>query len=361
MTVSRIVCGDALDVLRGAPSDYFDCCVTSPPYWGLRDYKVKGQMGLERTPERYVERLVRVLREVRRCLKPDGTLWLVIGDAYAGSWGAQSRPDGSDEKTTLRGRSMLSARQIAAHPRETLTGSTKLTPGIKPKDLVGIPWMVAFALRADGWWLRSDIVWSKPNVMPLSVRDRCTTAHEYVFMLSKSRHYYYDWRAVAEPCVSPLRDRAGQNSAVKTPRTPDAKRSRRIAEQTVARCGGIITGGTEASSLGFYSASKFRNRRDVWTVATSPYRGAHFATFPPALVEPCVKAGCRPGGTVLDPFSGAGTTALVAKRLRRSCYGIELNPEYVTMSEARVEAEPEGPLRPERPPGLGDGKPRKRT
>lgn len=203
MTTFDVRCGDALTLLQQMPDESVQCCITSPPYWGLRDYGMEGQLGMERTPEEYIVRLCAVFSEVRRVLSGDGTLWLNLGDSYAGSWGAQSRGNTTGERTsTLQGSSMLSARQIAQHPHlEGGTGSLKRTPGIKTKDLVGIPWMVAFALRADGWYLRSDIIWSKPNPMPESVTDRPTKAHEYLFLLSNGQRYYYDSDAIKEPAI----------------------------------------------------------------------------------------------------------------------------------------------------------------
>jgi DNA modification methylase len=334
----HIITGDALTELRRRPDESVQCVVTSPPYWGLRDYGVSGQMGLEATPELYVERLVGVFREVRRVLRKDGTLWLNLGDSYAGSWGAQSRPNGNDAGSTLQGGSMLSARQIEAHPKgQTHTGSLKNTPGLKAKDLVGIPWMVAFALRADGWWLRSDNIWSKPNPMPESVTDRPTKAHEYLFLLTRSERYYYDAEAIKEPGTY-----AGPNGAQHSPygqgftrRTPEQEVARQDKQRGHSRrhagfndrWDGMTR--AEQSSLG-------RNKRSVWEIATQPYPEAHFATFPEALVEPCIKAGSREGDTVLDPFAGSGTTLAVARRLGRKAIGIELQPDYLPLILERV-------------------------
>jgi len=312
--------GDCLDVLRTLDDSSVHCCVTSPPYYGLRDYGCEGQIGLEETPDAYVAKMVEVFREVRRVLRDDGTLWLNLGDSYAGSWAAQSRPDGNDEKSTLQGGNQLSARQVAAHPRRTHTGSTKNTPGLKPKDLIGIPWRVAFALQADGWWLRQDIIWHKPNPMPESVRDRCTKAHEYVFLMSKSERYYYDAEAIAEDAIHEgrvVRAKAGQSQYDDQPKTYGS------------------------SGNGFMNKDHLittRNKRSVWTVTTKPFKGAHFATFPPKLIEPCILAGCPVGGTVLDPFGGSGTTGMVAMKHGRSATLIELNHEYVEIARARIAA-----------------------
>jgi site-specific DNA-methyltransferase (adenine-specific) len=278
--------------------------VTSPPYWGLRDYGHDGQIGLEATPEAYVARMVEVFREVRRVLRGDGTLWMNLGDSYAqsevrhrnGSAGTLAGPADSDWNVA------------------TAQTGRKMSHGLKNKDLVGIPWRVAFALQADGWWLRQDIIWHKPNPMPESVRDRCTKAHEYVFMLTKSQRYFYDSEAVSESAKH--QDAKGIPYA-----------TRRVLDGT-------------ATSIGrqerTYDAKPTRNRRSVWTVTTKPYSGAHFAVMPAALVEPCIKAGCPEGGTVLDPFAGSGTTLAVAAELGRNGIGCELNPEYIAMAEERI-------------------------
>lgn len=275
-------------------------CVTSPPYFGLRDYGHEGQIGLEETPEEYVRKLVEVFREVKRVLKDDGTLWLNIGDSYASnpaSGGAQSsRMTGGEHKRT---------------PPER---KYQRPDGLKPKDLIGIPWMLAFALRADGWFLRQDIIWHKPNPMPESVRDRCTKAHEYVFLLSKSERYFFDAEAMKEPSAQP--ERAGKLERSFSTGKPDA-----VLRQDVGRA---------------VMRTETRNRRSVWTVATRPYKGAHFATFPPALIEPCILAGSRPGDIVLDPFGGSGTTAQVAAQHGRNALLCELNGDYVGLIHERM-------------------------
>jgi len=270
-TQQRLIPGDCIAGLRTLPDASVHCCVTSPPYWGLRDYGHDGQIGLEKTPDAYVARMVEVFREVRRVLRDDGTLWLNLGDSYAGS---------------------------------------TMTANLKQKDLVGVPWRVAFALQADGWWLRQDIIWHKPNPMPESVRDRCTKAHEYVFLLTKSERYFYDAEAVSEESVG--RERFG--NWIKGQPCPDRQDNHRQD----------------------MTATTTRNRRSVWTVTTKPYSGAHFAVMPPDLVEPCIRAGCPEGGTVLDPFAGSGTTLAVAAELGRNAIGCELNPDYIELAEQRI-------------------------
>ena len=284
-------------------------CVTSPPYFGLRDYGHSGQLGLEPTPDEYVANMVEVFRCVRDLLADDGTLWLNLGDSYA-SGGRKSRDPGQSKIHPAYGGEAFADGLRPADP-----------PGIKPKDLLGIPWRVAFALQADGWYLRQDIIWHKPNPMPESVTDRCTKAHEYIFMLTKRERYYYDSEAVKEPAVGGTSRGNGQ----------------RLAEQAISRTGGIISGGTAKSTLGT-SADETRNRRSVWTVATRPYKGAHFATYPPALIEPCILATSRPGDIVLDPFMGSGTTAQVALQHGRQYMGCELNPEYRELQDQRIQS-----------------------
>jgi DNA modification methylase len=305
MTV-QILVGDVRQTLSTLPEKSVQCCVTSPPYFGLRDYGVDGQIGLEQTPDEFVAELVSVFREVRRVLRDDGTLWLNLGDSYANDtkWGGST-----------------SGKHVQAQHGNSGIGRRRQNTGLKSKDLIGIPWRVAFALQADGWWLRQDIIWHKPNPMPESVRDRCTKAHEYVFLLSKSERYYWDAEAMQEPA-------AGGTSK---------GNGKRLAEQAIARTGGVISGGTAKSTLGT-SADETRNRRSVWTVATRPYKGAHFATFPPNLIRPCVLAGAPFGGVVLDPFLGSGTTAAVAVSEGRHAIGCELNPEYVALAQQRIAA-----------------------
>jgi DNA modification methylase len=394
MTTQRIIPGDCLEGLRTLPDASVHCCVTSPPYWGLRDYGHDGQIGLEATPEAYVARMVEVFREVRRVLREDGTLWLNLGDSYAAARGGTSMPaetlaggvSGRGDIVAKRGRESgyTPHRDPAAH-------------GLKHKDLIGIPWRVAFALQADGWWLRQDIIWHKPNPMPESVRDRCTKAHEYVFLLTKSERYFYDAEAVSEAAIC------------------DRKPGRKITDTRETHGTGGGNAGINSLLARYHegNAPTTRNRRSVWTITTKPYSGAHFAVMPPDLVEPCIKAGCpeqccavcgkgwerlveraaniHPGsshahesdmekghaqrradgkpagtvmrerheagraartlgfapacdcaasgttpGTVLDPFAGSGTTLAVAAEMGRNGIGCELNPEYIGLAERRI-------------------------
>lgn len=337
--------GDALETLKTLPDESVNCIVTSPPYYGLRDYSVEGQIGLEQTPQEFIAKLVEVFREVRRVLRSDGTCWVNMGDSYAGSWGAQSRENpGNQSLSTLQGGSTLSARQIKAHPKGDHTGSLKNTPGLKPKDLIGIPWKLAFGLQEDGWWLRQDIIWSKPNPMPESVKDRCTKAHEYIFMLSKSERYWYDQDAIKEPMSMSSVDRLTQaNINNGSDRVPGKTNGPMKAVGKVDKQRGHVR-----RHAGFNDrwdamtkeeqCSGMRNKRSVWTVSTQPYKEAHFATFPPKLIEPCILAGCPEGGTVLDPFAGSGTTGQVVVELGRKAVLIELNPEYGKLIEKRVTA-----------------------
>jgi DNA modification methylase len=314
-TTWRVLVGDVRDKLAELPAGSVQCCVTSPPYFGLRDYGVAGQIGLELSPADYIAELVALFSLAREAMREDATLWLNLGDSYAGSWGAQSRENpGNQASSRLQGGSMLSARQIAAHPKGTHTGSTKNTPGLKPKDLMGIPWRVALALQADGWYLRSDIIWHKPNPMPESVTDRPTKSHEYVFLLTKAERYYYDAEAIAEP-ADPDNYRANPSLREVAPgQTRQGKLD--------ARRGEVVC--------------DTRNARSVWTINTAPYPEAHFATFPEALPERCIKAGSKEGDTVLDPFCGSGTTGAVSMRLGRNFVGIELNPAYAELSRKRI-------------------------
>ena len=297
MSPADIRVGDCRTVLQELPAGAFHTCVTSPPYFGLRDYGVEGQVGLEQTVADYVTKLAEVFAAVRRVLRNDGTLWLNLGDSYnaynANRGASTSFSDGT------------AGRDHPKHER----GLTD--PALKNKDLIGIPWRVAFALQADGWHLRQDIIWHKPNAMPESVRDRCTKAHEYLFLLSKSARYYFDSTAMQEPAA-----KGAAGSTFNKGKTATHQLGR--------------SSGKERTETGT------RNRRSVWSVSTKPFRGAHFATFPPDLIEPCVLAGCPEGGTVLDPFSGAGTTGLVALKHNRRYVGIELNPEYAQMSINRI-------------------------
>jgi DNA modification methylase len=313
--MNRIDFGDCRDTMRrwAAEGVKVQTCVTSPPYFGLRDYGHEGQIGLEPTPEAYIAAMVEVFRCVRDVLADDGTLWLNIGDSYfsdtkgTGGNGGNLGPTGSHTQGSNAG-SFYQPKRFERN-------------GLKPKDLIGIPWMLAFALRADGWYLRQDIIWHKPNPMPESVRDRCTKAHEYIFLLSKSERYYFDSEAVSEA--------AAQSSgwAKQRAKGKDTWKYGRAAGGDPNSTNGV--GGTLALGA-------TRNRRSVWTVTTKPYKGAHFATFPPDLIEPCILAGSRQGDVVLDPFMGSGTTAQVAVQHGRQYLGCELNPAYEAMQQERL-------------------------
>lgn len=342
MTV-RILKGDCRDVLRELPDESVHCVVTSPPYFGLRDYGVAGQIGLELTPDAFVDEMVAVFGEVRRVLRNDGTLWLNLGDSYAAS-GRGGNPDDSahQKQGSNRGsRQFFQSEAVAAGA----IGRQWIKPpaGYKQKDLIGIPWMVAFALRADGWYLRQDIIWSKPNPMPESVRDRCTKAHEYLFMLSKSRIYHYDADAIAEPASENSHGGSQPNAGQKAAARGDGGNLGLTVKQRDKQRG---HGRRHAGFNDRWDAmerdekcSGTRNKRSVWSVATQGFAEAHFATFPPALIEPCILAGCPKGGTVLDPFGGAGTAGMVADRLGRDAILIELNPEYAAIAERRIHAD----------------------
>ncbi len=312
--------GDCQLVLRALPAASVHCVVTSPPYWGLRDYGLgSAALGLEPTPEMYVQRLVEIFQEVKRVLRDDGTLWLNLGDSYAGGGNGARDP----ERWPKQSRNAEGFRSVHA----------KKKSGLKAKDLVGIPWMVAFALRADGWYLRSDIIWSKPNPMPESVSDRPTKSHEYLFLLTKSQKYYYDADAIAEPITDSSRIRLSQDIENQTgsTRVPGKTNGNMKAvgknEQTGRRC---YEGFNERWDASEYKET--RNKRTVWEIATQSYPEAHFATFPEKLVEPCVLAGCPTEGTVLDPFSGSGRTLQVAKRLGRRAIGIEASEKYCELA-----------------------------
>ena len=333
MKQHRVLIGDCIESMRTLKDQSVNTCVTSPPYYGLRDYGMADQIGLEETPAEFVGRLVEVFREVRRVLRNDGTIWVNMGDSYANG-GRTTR--GVDEK--------LEARTMSVRPRDPT--------GIKPKDLMGIPWRLAFALQDDGWYLRQDIIWHKPNPMPESTRDRCTKSHEYLFLLSKSPRYYYDQDAIKEPVALSSIKRLAQDieqqqgsdrvpgksngpmKAVRSKRDSfkrdDSKREQAIPGQSL----GTHRPDREESA---YSLDT-RNKRSVWTVPTQGFKGAHFATFPPDLIRPCILAGAPLGGVVLDPFGGAGTTAVVAMQEGRKSILCELNPEYAAMAEHRIAA-----------------------
>lgn len=302
--------GDSRKLLLDIPDGSVHCCVTSPPYFGLRDYGVDGQMGLEETPGQFIAGMVELFREVRRVLRDDGTLWLNIGDSYAtgSKWGGAT---GGKAAVGLHGANG--------------GGRRKTNPGVPDKNLIGIPWMLAFALRSDGWYLRQDIIWHKPNAMPEPTKDRCTASHEYIFLLTKSPRYHFDSAAIAEAAVS---DHPSGNGF---------KRDARLTYQNA-------DGTSRGNDAGWDDIGGKRNKRSVWSVPVKPFNDAHFATFPTALIEPCIHAGCPADGTVLDPFGGAGTTGLVADRLRRNAILLELNPEYAAMARARIDADRGGLL-----------------
>lgn len=313
----QILKGDCVEIMKSLAAGSVHTCVTSPPYWGLRDYGMAGQLGLEATPEEYVAKMVEVFREVKRVLRDDGTLWLNLGDSYVGAM-SEHKEAGSFGKNSCIAKKTQSGVPTGGRIER---GRALCEVGLKSKDLVGIPWMVAFALRTNGWYLRADIIWHKPNPMPESVTDRPTKAHEYIFLLTKEPSYYYDHEAIKEATVRPGETQTfgGQKGRDYKPKPGDPN-FRNGKEQW----GRDFTGGDT------------RNKRSVWTVSTKPFSGAHFATFPTDLIEPCIKAGAPVGGTVLDPFGGAGTTGLVSDRLGRHAILCELNPEYVKIAKKRL-------------------------
>ena len=298
---NNILQGDVIEKLKEIESGTVQCVVTSPPYWGLRDYGIDGQLGLEETPEEYVEKMVEVFRQIKRVLKHDGTVWLNLGDSYNGSG------KGAWDKTDVQ-------KEVYVPPKGTPVTRVK---SLKPKDLVGIPWRVAFALQADGWYLRQDIIWHKPNPMPESVQDRCTKSHEYIFLLTKSAKYFYDNDAIRERTKESTLQRLNQNINKQSGSYTPSK-----GNGNMKAVGDLETG---------------RNKRSVWKINTQPYKEAHFAVFPPELPELCIKAGSSEGDIVLDPFFGSGTTGWVAQRLGRKWIGIELNEEYIKIAEKRFQ------------------------
>jgi site-specific DNA-methyltransferase (cytosine-N4-specific) len=369
--------GDSLTVLRTLPSGSVDCCVTFPPYFGLRDYGVDGQLGAESSPAEYVDAMRAVFAEVRRVLADDGTLWLNLGDSYSGSWGNQGRkPERGTQRPITTGMIQPVADGRYGDPGASNTGAMK--PGAPPaKNLLGMPWRVAFALQDDGWILRNDIIWAKPNGMPESITDRLSTKHEHVFMLSKARRYWFDLEPLREPAVTTRPGALSWSRDSKEADVPghsmrqhraDRPQKRRAAELfaeagltdahlVAMRAVGMGDAGkaqttqsgtgknapemqrladeAKAALGGYYREFLYdggRNPGDVWTIATQPFAEAHFATMPPALAERCILAGCKPGGTVLDPFSGSGTTGLAATKHGRRYVGIDLNAEYLDLS-----------------------------
>lgn len=297
-TIYNMDCRKGLKLLK---DNSIDCCITSPPYWGLRDYGITGQIGLENSLNEYINELVKVFREVRRALKPTGTLWLNLGDCYVGT--------GGDRKSKVKNE--IFQKQQEHNPQGGRYSRRKnlLDMNLKPKDLIGLPWRIAFKLQEDGWYLRSDIIWDKSNCMPESVKDRPTKSHEYIFLLTKEPYYYYDFKALKEPCI---------NGDPNPPRGSKGV------------IGSLNRGLRE--NLKITDTLQYRNKRTVWRVATDNLRQAHFATFPPKLIEPCVIGGCPKGGIVLDPFIGSGTTGVMAIQNYRNYIGFELNPEYIEIA-----------------------------
>lgn len=322
--------GDCLDVLRSVEAGTVNTCITSPPYFGLRDYGHYGQIGLENTPDAYVQKLVEVFREVHRVLRDDGTLWLNLGDSYF----SMTKGMGGTKSSGLNAKRNDDGSLHDARKSQPTHMPVRLSAGslpIKPKDLIGIPWRVAFALQDDGWYLRQDIIWHKPNPMPESVTDRCTKAHEYIFLLSKNDRYYFDNEAIKEPAIH----------------------KGRVVSKVEMDHGSV----ERRTMMGFTNHDvvvENRNKRSVWTVATKPYSGAHFAVFPPELIRPCILAGCHFGGTVLDPFNGSGTTGQVALEEGRNYIGIELNPDYIALSKERL-SKVQPRMQFDQPNAQGDG------
>lgn len=310
-----IIVGDAFSKLSEMPEASVDCVVTSPPYWGLRDYGVSGQLGLEKTPEEYIAAMKEVFRQVYRVLKSTGTLWLNLGDSYGANYRWGGHRSFSDKRKSNRG-----------------SDPTMKRNGIPSKQLIGIPWRTAIALQSDGWILRQDIIWHKSNPMPESVHDRCTKAHEYIFLFSKQRKYYFDMDAIKEPAICGHKGSEFHTGKTGIHQLGRAQKVRPSAPKGTFNAKGEPLPG----QLPFRSIKDMRHKRSVWTVSTKPFRGAHFATFPPDLIEPCILAGCPEGDTVLDPFFGAGTVGLVAKRTNRKYIGIEINPEYAAMARERI-------------------------
>ncbi len=314
MKTDVIINRDALFALRELPGESVNCCVTSPPYYALRDYGLDAQIGRKDTPEQYIERLVGVFHELKRVLRPDGTFWLNIADTYCGTGSKGNHADPKNPK----GRN---GQQVAMNHR---------AHGCKQKDLIGIPWLLAFALRTDGWYLRSDIIWQKDNPMPESVKDRPTRCYEHIFLLTKSKQYYYDALSIAEPTAptTAARYRAGRGQ------------NQKYAAEVPGQ--GKVQGLNKARNGGYYDDAlipALRNKRDVWLINTVPYKGGHFAAYPPKLAQTCILAGCPRGGVVIDPFFGSGTTGLAAKALDRRYIGIELNAEYCALARARIGGE----------------------
>ena len=320
MEYNKIINGNSLEVLKSLPDNSIDCCVTSPPYYALRDYGVDGQIGLEETPEAYIAKLSDVFMEVYRVLKPEGTLWLNIGDSYNGN---------------KKGNTETIKHKVVAESNDF---HKKLWKGAKQKDLIGVPWMLAFTLRSQGWYLRQDIIWEKGNPLPESVTDRCTKSHEYIFLMSKSQKYYFDYEAIQEEATSSGKPRVfGANNQKGTLRNDVG----RVFNPRTKNCqyDGQKPNSFHLSRENGEPDKEYyvRNKRDVWSVNVKPCKEAHFATYPFELIKPCILAGCPENGIVLDPFMGSGTTAIVARSLNRNYIGVELNPEYIKIAQKRLE------------------------
>ena len=311
MSENIIINRDCLLALRDLPDESVNCCVTSPPYYALRDYGMDAQIGREDSPEEYIRRLVLVFREVRRVLTADGTLWLNIADTYCGTGNKGGYLDPKNPKGR-NGQSVPLARRASE---------------CKQKDMIGIPWLLAFALRADGWYLRSDIIWCKANPMPESCKDRPSRCYEHVFLLTKSKKYYYDALAIAEPIAEGTAARYKGGRSVSSKYAEEIPGQGKVQKLNAARAAGTITDA---------DISPVRNARDVWHINTVPYKGGHFAAYPPKLAERCILAGCPRGGVVLDPFFGSGTTGLAAVKNDRRYIGIELNAEYCELAKERI-------------------------
>ena len=314
LNIDTIINRDALYALRELPEESVHCCVTSPPYYALRDYGLDAQIGREDTPEQYIDRLTEVFREVRRVLRTDGTFWLNIADTYCGTGNKGYHADPKNPRGR-NGQAVSIARQAA---------------GCKQKDLIGIPWLLAFALRADGWYLRSDIIWQKENPMPESVKDRCARCYEHIFLFSKSKKYFFDYKAISEPIAPATAERlkrgmkGGNKYGKPVPGQPQPQSINRPREHgEIKDC----------------DINPLRNKRDVWKINTVPFKGSHYAAYPPKLVETCLLAGCPEGGIVIDPFMGSGTTGMVASQMGRHFVGVELNPEYTELACKRIGGE----------------------
>lgn len=318
--------GDCRDILPQLKPESIQCCVTSPPYWGLRDYGKDDQIGLECSPEKYVSELDEIFSHVNKLLKTDGTLWLNLGDSYAHPNTGGNGATGGRDKSTL---------QSKMPPVNTTPVKKNMPKNLKPKDLIGIPWRVAFALQAAGWYLRSDIIWHKPNPMPESVTDRPTKTHEYLFLMSKSAKYYYDHEAIKEPQQEYERNRRLKEQAKGLDRKYDIASEGKTGQQPQSESGAVKS----LKRRHELAVEGTRNKRSVWTVATKPYPGAHFAVFPPELIEPCILAGTKEGDIVIDPFNGSGTVGHVCKKHKRRYIGIELNKEYLKLNPDRIGAQ----------------------